>query len=264
MVMPKSFKYIVIGLIAILMIGTSAFSTSLLIPMDDAQTDHLKAYGVMYRALENNASGYWLLNYRGGSFLIEQVPPGPVTATVTASGFKAMEVPLRVTATPPTTLSAQLEELHRAAQQLNLKLRRPFMALSFLNLSVIGSLKLTDQGLIDVDNFKSYNDNYGHDVGDAVLRGFGGVVRDAIRTTDTLFRWGGEEFVGLIRNINAKDLEHLAGYLLVELVPGGEQYCAGTAPKGNGRRLRRVAPEAARLVVAGRDHAPAVRRAAAA
>lgn len=71
MVMPKSFKYIVIGLLAIFLIGTSAFSTSLLIPMDDAQTDHLKAYGVMYRALENNASGYWLLNYRGGSFLID-------------------------------------------------------------------------------------------------------------------------------------------------------------------------------------------------
>ena len=51
-----------------------------------------------------------------GSFLIEQVPPGPATATVTASGFKAMEVPLRVTATPPTTLSAQLEPDLPAAQ----------------------------------------------------------------------------------------------------------------------------------------------------
>jgi adenine deaminase len=51
------------------------------------------------------------------------------------------------------TLSAQLARLHEAAQQLNLKLRRPFMALSFLNLSVIGDLKITDQGLVDVGRF---------------------------------------------------------------------------------------------------------------
>ncbi|HNO77437.1 MAG TPA: adenine deaminase [Phycisphaerae bacterium] len=52
------------------------------------------------------------------------------------------------------TLSAQLRKLHVAAEQLDGKLRRPFMALSFLTLSVIGQLKLTDQGLIDVDQFK--------------------------------------------------------------------------------------------------------------
>ena len=43
----------------------------LLIPMDLTQTDHLKAYGVAYRALEQGENAEWLLNYRGGSFLIE-------------------------------------------------------------------------------------------------------------------------------------------------------------------------------------------------
>ncbi|GJM26780.1 MAG: adenine deaminase [Phycisphaerae bacterium] len=52
------------------------------------------------------------------------------------------------------TLSEQLRKLHEAAEQLDGKLRRPFMALSFLTLSVIGQLKLTDQGLIDVDRFE--------------------------------------------------------------------------------------------------------------
>ncbi len=42
----------------------------LLIPMDDRQADHLKAYGVVYRALERGGSGEWLLNYRAGSFLL--------------------------------------------------------------------------------------------------------------------------------------------------------------------------------------------------
>ncbi|NOX58633.1 MAG: adenine deaminase [Planctomycetes bacterium] len=53
-----------------------------------------------------------------------------------------------------TTLSAQLRRLHEAAEALDGKLRRPFMALSFLSLSVIGKLKLTDQGLVDVDRFE--------------------------------------------------------------------------------------------------------------
>src|SRR5438046_2037910 len=43
---------------------------SLLIPMDDAQTDHLKAYGLTYRAIQAGLKAEWLLNYRGGSFLI--------------------------------------------------------------------------------------------------------------------------------------------------------------------------------------------------
>jgi hypothetical protein len=42
----------------------------LLIPMDDAQTDHLKAYGLAYRALKRGIRAEWFLNYRSGSFLL--------------------------------------------------------------------------------------------------------------------------------------------------------------------------------------------------
>jgi hypothetical protein len=45
----------------------------LLIPMDLRQTDHLKAYGIAYWILEKNNNVEWLLNYRGGSFLIPQI-----------------------------------------------------------------------------------------------------------------------------------------------------------------------------------------------
>ncbi|RKY94567.1 MAG: asparagine synthetase B [Candidatus Hydrothermota bacterium] len=46
----------------------------LLIPMDHTQTDHLKAYGIAYKVLERGIDVEWLLNYRGGSFMMDDYP----------------------------------------------------------------------------------------------------------------------------------------------------------------------------------------------
>lgn len=51
------------------MCSWSAFSNSMLIPMDDHQHNHLKAYGLAYFMLQRQTEVDWLLNYRGGSFL---------------------------------------------------------------------------------------------------------------------------------------------------------------------------------------------------
>lgn len=48
---------------------------------------------------------------------------------------------------------------------------------------------------VDLDNFKSINDNYGHDAGDQVLITATSNLRAALRTGDMLVRWGGEEFI---------------------------------------------------------------------
>jgi diguanylate cyclase (GGDEF)-like protein len=52
--------------------------------------------------------------------------------------------------------------------------------------------------ILDLDYFKAINDNYGHDVGDDTLRWVAQTCRDCVRDTDTVFRWGGEEFVVLL------------------------------------------------------------------
>ena len=52
------------------MFSAKAMALSLLIPMDEEQTNPLKAYGITYWVLENQITAQWLLNYRGGSFLI--------------------------------------------------------------------------------------------------------------------------------------------------------------------------------------------------
>lgn len=54
-----------------LLITSYVNAASLLIPMDDTQTNHLKAYGITYWVLQNNIEAQWLLNYRGGSFIIQ-------------------------------------------------------------------------------------------------------------------------------------------------------------------------------------------------
>jgi len=56
-------------LLAVATPGVVAGQGGLLIPMDDQQSDHLKAYGAVYAALQNGRTVDWLLNYRGGSFL---------------------------------------------------------------------------------------------------------------------------------------------------------------------------------------------------
>lgn len=58
-------------LIIILLVGAtnSAIGQQLLIPMDESQTNHLKAYGLVFNHLKDGSKATWLLNYRGGAFL---------------------------------------------------------------------------------------------------------------------------------------------------------------------------------------------------
>ena len=62
-------KKILILFVSIWWLST-CYATQLLIPMDARQTNHLKAYGIAYWTLENGLTIEWLLNYRGGSFLM--------------------------------------------------------------------------------------------------------------------------------------------------------------------------------------------------
>lgn len=49
--------------------------------------------------------------------------------------------------------------------------------------------------MLDVDNFKSFNDTFGHDAGDAVLVAVAGVFESGVRSGDVVCRYGGEEFL---------------------------------------------------------------------
>lgn len=67
--MRHFYKILTTIIITLAMQGAQA--SYLLIPMDETQTNHLKAYGITYWVLENQISAQWLLNYRGGSFMAQ-------------------------------------------------------------------------------------------------------------------------------------------------------------------------------------------------
>lgn len=80
-------------------------------------------------------------------------------------------------------------------------------------------------GLVDLDHFKRINDVYGHAVGDEALRCFAVQARKALRNTDVVGRWGGEEFL-LILPGNVPDEPQIALERL-RTVLAGTAPCAG-------------------------------------
>lgn len=71
--------------------------------------------------------------------------------------------------------------------------------------------------MIDVDHFKQFNDRYGHDVGDQVLRRIAGVLTQTVRTGDLVARYGGEEFTVVLPGATRKSALTRA-WALVEAV----------------------------------------------
>jgi diguanylate cyclase (GGDEF)-like protein len=62
--------------------------------------------------------------------------------------------------------------------------------------------------LLDLDNFKQVNDSHGHQIGDQVLIDFANILTDCVRGTDTVFRFGGDEFAILIDD-DSVDVSHI-------------------------------------------------------
>jgi two-component system cell cycle response regulator len=68
--------------------------------------------------------------------------------------------------------------------------------------------------MIDIDHFKKINDEYGHHVGDVVLKEISEVIKDCIREIDTVARWGGEEFIVLLPETKKEEALKVAKRIL--------------------------------------------------
>ncbi|MCC6251345.1 MAG: asparagine synthetase B [Bacteroidia bacterium] len=67
------FKRLILIFTLVFFMAIPSFASFLLIPMDNTQKNHLKAYGIAYWVLKNDAELSWLLNYRGGSFMMKNM-----------------------------------------------------------------------------------------------------------------------------------------------------------------------------------------------
>ncbi|HEU4376588.1 MAG TPA: GGDEF domain-containing protein, partial [Telluria sp.] len=68
--------------------------------------------------------------------------------------------------------------------------------------------------LLDVDHFKHVNDTYGHAAGDAVLTMISEKLREILRETDMIVRWGGEEFLAFLPAVPRNGVDEIARRLL--------------------------------------------------
>lgn len=64
--------------------------------------------------------------------------------------------------------------------------------------------------LMDLDHFKAFNDRFGHEVGDDILASFSKMVLDMTRKNDRFFRYGGEEFLMLVKNSSLEEAKAIA------------------------------------------------------
>ncbi len=81
--------------------------------------------------------------------------------------------------------------------------------------------------ILDIDHFKSVNDQHGHATGDEVIKTIARCTGNCIRSTDILFRYGGEEFVALLSNTDLKGASLLAERIR-EAVAGKTICCGDT------------------------------------
>jgi diguanylate cyclase (GGDEF)-like protein len=64
--------------------------------------------------------------------------------------------------------------------------------------------------MLDLDYFKVVNDTHGHDAGDAVLKALAGVLKNAVRASDMVIRFGGEEFLIVLQETDSENAARIA------------------------------------------------------
>ncbi|TAK94050.1 MAG: GGDEF domain-containing protein [Aquabacterium sp.] len=103
-------------------------------------------------------------------------------------------------------LVAQTEKMAMTDDLTGLLNRRRMLELvAFAHARHARSVSPVCLALLDVDHFKQVNDQFGHHIGDEVLQGIAEALRQGVRTTDLVCRWGGEEFLVLLPDADAQN-----------------------------------------------------------
>ncbi len=118
-------------------------------------------------------------------------------------------------------LSIHRRDLHRMAQTdsltglLNRRAFEEILSRELLQTKETGKSVAVLQ--VDIDRFKQVNDRWGHQAGDEVIRRVGDSLRKTMRPSDALSRFGGEEFMILLRDVTREQASEIAGRLRAEI-----------------------------------------------
>lgn len=124
---------------------------------------------------------------------------------------------------------AQLQEASKKLMDSNIKLNElattdeltSVYNRRYFNLRLIEETNRSDRYkqalsliMIDLDDFKRYNDTYGHQAGDQLLCELSDLIKKSIRKSDMIFRYGGDEFAVLVQGCDINMAEHIAQELV--------------------------------------------------
>ena len=121
----------------------------------------------------------------------------------------------------------QITEISQTDHLTGLKNRRYFFEHAEMLLAVANrQFKTCTIAIFDIDNFKSFNDLYGHDTGDQILKIFTDTMRDCFRDHELLVRWGGEEFLVFFPMTSASEAM-VAAERLLDMLRSTQHDCDG-------------------------------------
>ena len=141
---------------------------------------------------------------------------------------------------------AQLQEVSKQLMDSNIKLNElattdeltSVYNRRYFNLRLIEETSRSDRYkhalsliMIDLDDFKRYNDTYGHQAGDQLLWELSDLIKKSIRKSDMIFRYGGDEFAVLVQGCDINMAEHIAQELVKKVSDHQIKNIKGTVPE---------------------------------
>jgi diguanylate cyclase (GGDEF)-like protein/PAS domain S-box-containing protein len=158
-----------------------------------------------YRCVVRHAEGHWLQVRARTVPLPDNARPAGRMAIAFSDSLAVVSLRQHLQALRHLALSDPLTELgNRRYGMMSLKVRLDEMKRYGWPCGVV---------FLDLDQFKQVNDRFGHDVGDQTLKSVAKSLSRHLRPFDVVCRWGGEEFMVIVANIQLPELERLANEL---------------------------------------------------